>query len=502
MTITAPPKCILIVDDNPAIHEDFRKILRPTAQHDAVLSELEAALFAETSQPAARTPSYEVHSAYPGKDAVAMVGDAVARDEAFSLAFVDIRMPPGMDGIETLNRLWEVDPQLQAVICTAYSDRTWANMTEALGRTDQFLILKKPFDPIEVLQLAEALTTKWVLTREVAQQIETLESIVQKRTEALENANRDLRGEVDARRHAEDELRRLATHDTLTDLLPAVIDDAWPHRDPGQFWWFRTADDEVTSTFGPCAAEEVAAQVGDRSRAFALCGQTPVMLASPPGQSGDAVLYVGRVLDHAYVDAVQSVSGTEITLLRGRQVVSTSFRDTDGARRAPGLDDGAYEAMAADGEHFGAHVLGIPSYAGYRQVTEPMAVGVDRVDSYVFADTVDTVHGELLSNARHALREPGVEDPRLAVRISQQRDTLSLEVADNGVGFAPEEAEKLFQHGFTTKPDGHGFGLHSSANAAREMGGTLDAHSDGPGHGARFVLRIPCRRAHEYEAAV
>lgn len=212
------PTRILVVDDNPSIHEDFRKILRPSNEGDPDLTALEASLFEDDAEPVSVASTYEIDCADQGLDGVAMVCAAVEEQRPYSLAFVDVRMPPGMDGIETLNRLWQADPNLQAVICTAYSDHSWASMVAQLGRTDQFLVLKKPFDPIEVLQLAESLTTKWVLAREVTRQIDDLETRVAERTRALEAANRELRGEVDARRTAEDELRKLATHDALTGL--------------------------------------------------------------------------------------------------------------------------------------------------------------------------------------------------------------------------------------------------------------------------------------------
>ena len=81
------------------------------------------------------------------------------------MAFVDIRMPPGWDGVETVCRIWEVDPEILVVICSAYSDYSWEEMVRKLGRNDRFLILKKPFDNIEVRQCAMALTERWSVSR-------------------------------------------------------------------------------------------------------------------------------------------------------------------------------------------------------------------------------------------------------------------------------------------------------------------------------------------------
>ncbi len=98
----------------------------------------------------------------------------------------------------------------------------------------------------------------------------------------------------------------------------------------------------------------------------------------------------------------------------------------------------------------------------------------------------------LIRNARHALRDARAEGRRITLGIARSGDDrVKVEVSDNGVGIPPENLTRIFQHGFTTKKDGHGFGLHSGANAAREMGGQLTVHSDGPSRGATFTLELP-----------
>ena len=97
----------------------------------------------------------------------------------------------------------------------------------------------------------------------------------------------------------------------------------------------------------------------------------------------------------------------------------------------------------------------------------------------------------LVQNARQATAEAG-SGGALTLRIRRaEGDLARIEVEDRGVGIAPENLAKIFNHGFTTKKDGHGFGLHAAANAATELGGHLGARSDGPGEGATFVLDVP-----------
>ena len=174
---------VLVIDDNRSIHDDFRKILADESTADKVV-EIEAALFSE--QPERRkSVRFELDSAYQGKDGFEMVQRALAENRPYALAFVDVRMPPGWDGIETTARIWEIDPNLQVVICTAYSDYSWDQMSNALGNPDKLVILKKPFDNIEALQLATALTEKWNLARRAQAHLEDLERLVEARTREL-----------------------------------------------------------------------------------------------------------------------------------------------------------------------------------------------------------------------------------------------------------------------------------------------------------------------------
>jgi len=98
----------------------------------------------------------------------------------------------------------------------------------------------------------------------------------------------------------------------------------------------------------------------------------------------------------------------------------------------------------------------------------------------------------LIRNAKHACQDSDRKDRRVTVRVTNTADWIKIFVIDNGVGIPPENMTKIFNHGFTTRKDGHGFGLHSGALAAKELGGFLTAHSDGPGRGATFTLALPC----------
>lgn len=216
-TQNAAANRILLVDDNPSIHEDYRKILAPRAAKTSLDSARSALFGGETPDTPTRA-AYAVDSAMQGAEAINCVRKAIAAGAPYCVAFVDMRMPPGIDGVETIRRMWEIDADLQVVICTAYSDYTRTQIVEALGETDQLLILKKPFDAVEVAQLACALTAKWHATREARMKQDDLERAVTERTKELYLANRRLKAEIDRRNQAEDRLAHGAMHDNLTDL--------------------------------------------------------------------------------------------------------------------------------------------------------------------------------------------------------------------------------------------------------------------------------------------
>jgi CheY-like chemotaxis protein len=191
---------ILIIDDAPAIHDDFRKILNKV--ETPALDQARAALFGSPTAPSERV-NFVLDSAYQGQEGLALVERALTDGQPYALAFVDIRMPPGWDGIETISRLWAADPDLQVVICTAYSDYSWDQVIERLGRTDSLLILKKPFDGVEVLQLAHALTRKWLLTRQAKSRLADLDRMVNERTQDLRALNDRLLLEMAERKQAQ-----------------------------------------------------------------------------------------------------------------------------------------------------------------------------------------------------------------------------------------------------------------------------------------------------------
>jgi len=184
------PHKILLVDDNESIHKDIESILLSSkGQNDQVLREMEDELFGEReferSEDISGQISYEIDHAYQGQEAIEMVEKAEQVEKPYSLIFMDVRMPPGIDGIQTIKQIWDRHPLIEVVICTAYSDYSLDQITKNLGSTDKLLFMKKPFDATALRQTALTLTNKWELQQEALKYTEKLEQEVTERTSQL-----------------------------------------------------------------------------------------------------------------------------------------------------------------------------------------------------------------------------------------------------------------------------------------------------------------------------
>lgn len=180
---------ILIIDDNQTIHDDIAKVLRLRNDPPPGPASESWRKFFAAAEPLAMDPpppTYEISSAHQGDQGVTLARAAASQGRPYALAFVDGRMPPGIDGIETCRLLWEHVPDLQIVLCTAYADYNWEDIRRVLGARQDLIILHKPFDIIEVQQLADTLTTRWNEQRRTRRIIDDLRHLIDAAPEPLE----------------------------------------------------------------------------------------------------------------------------------------------------------------------------------------------------------------------------------------------------------------------------------------------------------------------------
>ena len=190
---------ILIVDDTESIHSVIKEILEKGNSEDNIsksslkMNEIFSKIQINTEITTTKKEKkhineifYQITSVFQGNEALLELTRAKNSENNYALAFVDARMPPGMDGIQTIRQLWKIDPDLEVILCTAHSDYSWNDIQEQLGDNSNLLFLKKPFDSIALRQSAKSLCTKWKLKRKVARQKIQLEEKVQERTRDLQ----------------------------------------------------------------------------------------------------------------------------------------------------------------------------------------------------------------------------------------------------------------------------------------------------------------------------
>ena len=196
---------ILVVDDNAAIHEDFRKIFVAPRSGPTAMERTAVALFGDSSPLNLPEETFAIDSALQGQEALGMVREAAGQERPYLMVFVDIRMPPGWDGIETTVRIWKEFPNQQIIICTAFSDYTWEDIVGRLGQSDRLLILKKPFDVAEVRQLATATITRDLAERQKQEAQELADRVGKDYAKALADSRRMM----DALRESEVTIRAI-----------------------------------------------------------------------------------------------------------------------------------------------------------------------------------------------------------------------------------------------------------------------------------------------------
>jgi EAL domain-containing protein (putative c-di-GMP-specific phosphodiesterase class I)/FixJ family two-component response regulator len=176
---------ILVIDDNPGIHQAFRKIFgRGLSSAKASVASEEALFGADRSCPT--HPAFQLDFALQGQQGVELVRRALQEKNPYAMVFVDARMTPGWDGIETIKHLWEQDPDVQIVLCTEHSDDSCRQIREVLGHADRFMTLKKPFSSGDVLRIAESLAEKWRLARQERCRLQDLSRRINERNRDLQ----------------------------------------------------------------------------------------------------------------------------------------------------------------------------------------------------------------------------------------------------------------------------------------------------------------------------
>ena len=156
-----------MIDDDPLMQEMIRRMLSKSNRAKN-----------EDGSDSSRMPSFEVDTVDHREDGLNLIGKSLHENRPYSLAFVDVRVAPGWDGIHTIRKIWEEYFDLEVVLCTGFADRPWEEMAKSLGFLDRLFVLIKPFEAIEVKQLAVGLSEKWRLKQQSKLRVDNLEKLV------------------------------------------------------------------------------------------------------------------------------------------------------------------------------------------------------------------------------------------------------------------------------------------------------------------------------------
>jgi CheY-like chemotaxis protein len=168
---------ILLIDDVQSVHDLFRRILIGRSIRK-VVRDKEANV--QRSEPVrSKMPIFEVDSAFNGEEGLRLIEKSLLENRPYSVAFVDVRLGSGWDGVQTTCKIWQQYSDLQVVLCTGYSDRPWEDLVKSLGFLDRMIVLVKPFDVTEVKQLAVGFSEKWRLNQQVKLRVDNLEKLIQ-----------------------------------------------------------------------------------------------------------------------------------------------------------------------------------------------------------------------------------------------------------------------------------------------------------------------------------
>jgi signal transduction histidine kinase len=426
---------ILVIDDNHGIQDDFRKILCPESD---TLDHVEAEFFDEPP-PISVQPIFEIDSAYQGEEGVVALRRALDLGRPYAMAFVDVRMPPGIDGIETVKRLWQLCPELQVVICTAYSDYSWQAMTERLGPHDSLLVLKKPFATIEALQLAFALCKKWTLTQQASAHLADTERIVEERTGELRDANEQLKAEMAQRKEAEAHLLRAQRLESIGTLASGIAHD-------------------LNNMLSP------------------IIMSSDLLRINLPEGSQELVTMIESCAARA-AGVVKQV----LTFARGVEGERLPLQPKDLLREMETIIAETFPRLIAVERHIPSDLPLIEGDATQlHQVLLNLCVNAR--DAMPAGGTLRIEADEFSVDEHYATMTPGARVGRY----------VRLRVSDTGSGIPKHLIEKIFDPFFTTKPlgKGTGLGLSTVIGIVKSHEGFLDVRSE-PGKGTTFEIYLP-----------
>jgi signal transduction histidine kinase len=429
---------ILIVDDGGSFHDELHRIF-DRSQHDI---------------------AYDLAFASHGDEAVAEVARAGNEGRAFALAFVAVRKSPGLDGIDTIRRIWQVQPELEIVMCRAPGDYSWDDVARQLSPGDRLVILREPIDPVEVRQLAACLSEKWQRGRRLDDKLRALEARVDAEVEAR----------VSERGRHDDERRRSRRLQALGQLAAGLAHEI---NTPTQF---ASSNLEYLAEIVPM----LGAAIAEQRELLAGIARGELTVA-------DACARADRLmLGEAVIDAPRAIADARTGIARIARIVQTVRSHAhlrDGECLAPtDVNDQVHAALELARNEYKHHADAVLDLG---EVPRVMGDAGDLCLAIL----------NLIVNAAQAIRDNrAAGGGRGTIRVTTRcvGDNVEIAIGDTGAGIPIEIRDRIFDPFFTTKPvgDGTGQGLSiARATIVERHHGTLRFETE-LGKGTTFVISL------------
>ncbi|MCC6901889.1 MAG: response regulator [Polyangiaceae bacterium] len=463
---------VLVIDDNEGIHATLRSLLRSRGGHvHAEVRGVERELFGAA---AGAAKPFEIAGAQCGEEGVAKTEQAVSDGQRFAIAFVDLCMP-GWDGIETTEKLWATDPDLQVVLVTGSSDVPWAEIRQRVGFRDNFLVLKKPFEPVEVRQIAQALARKWDLNAAVAERIHELENRLLARNVELELLAEHLQREAAERARIEVELRLAQKLEAVGQLASGIAHEI---NTPIQYvsdslHFLKNATSDMRGL--------IEAYRNERPRLEAVSTGAEALARLAEAEDAADLEYLDEALPQALQRVFEGVGQVAKLVRSMKEFAHPGQRELAPADLRRGIEN---TVTVARNE--------------YKYVAD-LVLELEEIPPVTCnAGELNQVFLNLIVNAAHAIADRGEPEVRgtITIRTALDGEMVRVSIGDTGCGIPEAAQQRIFEPFFTTKEVGRGTGqgLAIARNIIEQHGGSIAFESQ-QGQGTTFHIRLPVNGA-------
>jgi signal transduction histidine kinase len=447
---------ILVADDEESLLKIYKNIFCKKISNGSKTEELGAQPFEKSNaklNQAGSKNSYKLTLCRQGDEAVEAVRSALNKGQTYAMAFLDVVMPPGPDGIWAAENIRALDKEIQIVIVTAYSDIKANEIERRVPPVNRLLYVQKPFFPAEIRQFASTLAARWQAEKKLIDMNQNLEAELNKRIKEI--LQKEYKSEL-----ADITTGTLHNVKNILNGIKVSSDSISKALNGSSFKTFKSANEALRKNID---------NIDD-------------YIKNNP--KGEKLMQLYLKIDETFDDEIEAFRGS----LKSINDRVDAIEKIVSVQQKYGTSS-MYEDLFVRDIIEDAFIMQADSIDAYKikvEKTIPVELKIKTLKIKLIHILIN-----LIKNALEAMTKTPVKDRKLAFSSEQAEDGIYIKVQDTGCGISEENMKKLFSHGFTTREDGHGFGLHSCSVYMKEMGGKIDVYSAGEGKGTTFTLRFP-----------